>query len=101
MPRRHCLGWRPYDPRTKSFGQFTWMDYQTVQRRRAAFGVGLVELHKKHGCPYEKHGVGLWCQNRPEWQITGMSKKDEKKEREWTDHGFKNLCFLSVRQDDG
>jgi long-chain acyl-CoA synthetase len=48
------------------------MDYETVRKRRAAFGAGLVELHNKHGCgrsgPY---GIGLWCQNRPEWQITG------------------------------
>lgn len=70
-PKNPCLGWRPYDPKTKTYGQYQWMDYQTVQRRRANFGVGLVELHKKHGCDGEKYGVGLWCQNRPEWQITG------------------------------
>ncbi|KAN0072578.1 hypothetical protein V8E54_009507 [Elaphomyces granulatus] len=73
IPKSPCLGWRPYDPRTGSFGQFTWMDYRTVQRRRAAFGVGLVELHKKHGCTREKYGIGLWCQNRPEWQITDLA----------------------------
>lgn len=72
-PRNPCLGWRPYDPKTKTYGQYQWMDYQTVQRRRANFGVGLVELHKKHGCDGEKYGVGLWCQNRPEWQITDLA----------------------------
>lgn len=72
QPKAHCLGWRPYNPVTKKFGNYQWIDYQTVQKRRAAFGAGLAELHNKHGCnrsgPY---GVGLWCQNRPEWQITG------------------------------
>lgn len=67
------MGLRPYDPKTKSFGPYQWQDYQTVQRRRANLGVGLVELHKKHGHPGGKHGVGLWCQNRPEWQITDLA----------------------------
>lgn len=51
------------------------MDYQTVQRRRKAFGIGIVELHKQEGVTAEKYGVGLWCQNRPEWQITGKVHK--------------------------
>ena len=72
-PKVHCLGSRPYDPKTKSFGSFQWIDYQTVQKRRANLGVGLVELHKKHGRVDQKYGVGLWCQNRPEWQIAGRS----------------------------
>lgn len=67
------MGWRPYNPATKSFGQYQWIDYQTVQKRRADLGAGLVELHNKHGCGRPgSYGVGLWCQNRPEWQITGM-----------------------------
>ncbi|KAI9933359.1 hypothetical protein ASPWEDRAFT_30200 [Aspergillus wentii DTO 134E9] len=73
-PKNHCLGWRPYNPTTKTWGLYEWMDYQTVQKRRTEFGAGLVELHNKHGCgrpgPY---GVGLWCQNRPEWQITDLA----------------------------
>lgn len=72
QPKAHCLGWRPYNPVSKKFGNYKWLDYQTVQKRRAVFGAGLAELHNKHGCnrsgPY---GVGIWCQNRPEWQITG------------------------------
>lgn len=74
QPKAHCLGWRPYNPVTKKFGNYQWINYQTVQKRRAAFGAGLAELHNKHGCnrsgPY---GVGLWCQNRPEWQITDLA----------------------------
>ena len=71
VPKRPCLGHRPYDPSTKTFGDYVWQDYQTVQSRRANFGVGLVQLHKQVGITGTRFGVGLWCQNRPEWQITG------------------------------
>jgi long-chain acyl-CoA synthetase len=47
------------------------MDYETVRRRRAHFGAGLLELHRRIGIQGHNFGVGLWCQNRPEWQITG------------------------------
>lgn len=74
QPNAPCLGWRPYDPVTKTFGRYQWMDYRTVQKRRAAFGAGLVELHHKHGCSRPgQYGIGLWCQNRPEWQITDLA----------------------------
>jgi long-chain acyl-CoA synthetase len=72
QPARKALGHRPYDPITKTFGPYQWLDYQTVQRRKADFGIGLVELHEKAGITGSGYGVGLWCQNRPEWQITGM-----------------------------
>ena len=48
------------------------MDYGTVQKRRANFGVGIVDVNRKAGVVEQKYGVGLWCQNRPEWQLTGM-----------------------------
>ncbi|KAI9372384.1 hypothetical protein BJX61DRAFT_450172 [Aspergillus egyptiacus] len=74
QPNAHCLGWRPYDPETKTYGQYQWMDYGTVQKRRANLGAGLVELHNKHNCARPgQYGVGLWCQNRPEWQITDLA----------------------------
>lgn len=47
------------------------MDYATVQRRRANLGVGIVEINKQAGILEQKYGVGIWCQNRPEWQLTG------------------------------
>lgn len=49
------------------------MDYATVQRRRANFGVGIVEINKQAGVMESKYGVGLWCQNRPEWQLTDLA----------------------------
>ncbi|KAA8647552.1 hypothetical protein EYZ11_010878 [Aspergillus tanneri] len=74
VPKNHCLGWRPYNPATKTYGPYQWIDYQTVQKRRADFGAGLVELHLKHDCHHPgQYGIGLWCQNRPEWQITDLA----------------------------
>ncbi|CAL5872257.1 uncharacterized protein PFLUO_LOCUS6518 [Penicillium psychrofluorescens] len=74
QPKNHCLGWRPFNPTTKTFDQYQWINYETVQKRRAAFGAGLVELHHKHNCHRSgQYGIGLWCQNRPEWQITDLA----------------------------
>ncbi|KAI5308791.1 hypothetical protein KEM55_004861, partial [Ascosphaera atra] len=66
---RPCLGWRPYDPVKKTVGDYVWMDYKTVQERRANFGAGIVEIHRKLGEKYHQRAVGLWSQNRPEWHI--------------------------------
>ncbi|TVY81373.1 Long chain acyl-CoA synthetase [Lachnellula suecica] len=72
-PNARCLGSRAYDPATKTFGKYEWMTYGETAERRKNFGAGLVELHKKAGVTEEKYGVGLWCQNRPEWQITDLA----------------------------
>src|SRR5687768_10035468 len=29
-PKNNCLGYRPYDPVTKTFGAYTWQDYATI-----------------------------------------------------------------------
>jgi long-chain acyl-CoA synthetase len=70
-PSARCLGWRPWDSVTKSYGKYEWMSYGETATRRKNFGAGLVQLHKAAGVLGDKYGVGLWCQNRPEWQITG------------------------------
>jgi long-chain acyl-CoA synthetase len=72
-PRNRCLGHRPYDPVTKKFGAYVWQDYETIARRRINFGAGLVHLHRQAGVTAPSYGVGLWCQNRPEWQITDLA----------------------------
>ena len=71
VPTNRCFGRRPYDAATKTYGDYVWQDYQTIARRRENFGKGLVELHAGAGVTGTQRGVGLWCQNRPEWQITG------------------------------
>ena len=72
VPNNKCLGHRPYDPATKTFGPYVWETYAQVQKRRANFGVGLVALLESIGAS-GKQGLGLWCQNRPEWQITDLA----------------------------
>lgn len=72
VPNSKCLGHRPWDPVTKTYGNYQWITYGEVAVRRRNFGVGLVELHKQIGITGTQYGVGLWCQNRPEWQLTGM-----------------------------
>lgn len=70
--KQPCFGTRPYIAATKSWGPYQWQDYATVQKRRANVGAGLITLHKQAGITQDKYGVGLWCQNRPEWQLVGM-----------------------------
>ena len=50
------------------------MDYATVQRRRANLGVGIIEINKQAGVLEQKYGIGIWCQNRPEWQLIGTQR---------------------------
>lgn len=70
-PNQHALGTRRWDPVTKTHGNYEWMTYGQLAERRKNFGAGLVVLHKKAGVTDSHYGVGLWCQNRAEWQISG------------------------------
>ena len=67
-----CLGYRPWDLVTKTYGKYKWITYAETAVRRKNFGAGIVEVHKNANLTGDKYGVGIWCQNRPEWQITGM-----------------------------
>lgn len=73
VPRSKCLGHRPYDPITKQHGPYEWQTYGEIQERRKNFGIGLVEILQSAGITGTQHGIGLWCQNRPEWQITDLA----------------------------
>lgn len=44
-----CLGHRPYDPVTKTWGAYTWQTYEQVAKRRDAIGSGIVKLHENVG----------------------------------------------------
>lgn len=71
-PGKDCLGWRPWNPVSKTYEpKYTWISYGQVAERRKNFGAGIVELHKRVGVTDDKYGVGLWSQNRAEWQISG------------------------------
>lgn len=71
-PNARCLGTRHWNPADKTFGNYEWQTYGDVATRRKNFGAGVVELHRKAGVTEEKFGVGLWCQNRAEWQISDL-----------------------------
>lgn len=71
-PNNRCLGSRAWDSATQTFKNYDWISYAKTAERRKNFGAGLVELHKKAGVKETRqYAVGLWCQNRPEWQIAG------------------------------
>lgn len=72
QPHAPCLGHRPWLSAKNTFGPYEWIDYETVQQRKNAIGVGLIELHTKEGITGANHGIGLWCQNRPEWQLIDL-----------------------------
>lgn len=69
---RHCLGMRNWVPATKSHEEkFDWLTFKEVAERRTNCGTGIAEVLHRAGFSGEKHGVGLWCKNRPEWHIIG------------------------------
>ncbi|KAI4599249.1 hypothetical protein KJ359_002208 [Pestalotiopsis sp. 9143b] len=74
FPNNRCLGTRHWLPATKSWdSKYTWQTYAQVEERSKNFGSGLLELHRRVGVTADKFGVGLWCQNRAEWQITDIA----------------------------
>ncbi|KAI8630907.1 AMP-binding enzyme [Xylariaceae sp. FL1651] len=73
FPNSRCLGTRPWNPTTKSWeNKYVWQTYTEVATRAKNFGSGVYELHRRIGVPPGNHGVGLWSQNRPEWQIADI-----------------------------
>ncbi|RMZ87940.1 hypothetical protein DV736_g4828, partial [Chaetothyriales sp. CBS 134916] len=72
IPHAPILGHRPYIPAKKSYGPYQYIDVETLGQRRAAFGAGIVEVNHRAGVTGSKYGVGLWMQNRAEWQIADL-----------------------------
>ncbi|ORY64048.1 AMP-binding enzyme [Pseudomassariella vexata] len=74
FPSNKCLGSRPWNPITKGWeNKYEWLTYSEVAERTQNFGSGIVELHQRIGVTDHKYGVGLWCQNRAEWQIADIA----------------------------
>ncbi|KAI1167310.1 AMP-binding enzyme [Nemania serpens] len=72
-PNSKCLGARNWNPDTKSWeNKYVWQTYAEVATRAKNFGSGVFELHRRIGIPPGNYGVGLWSQNRPEWQIADI-----------------------------
>lgn len=80
FPNNRCLGARNWIPASRSWeDKFDWLTYTQVAQRRKNFGAGIVEIHNAIGHSKDKYGVGLWSQNRPEWQITGRQQVYKKR----------------------
>ncbi|KAH0372757.1 acetyl-CoA synthetase-like protein, partial [Aureobasidium melanogenum] len=69
---QNCLGFRPYSAESSSYGPYSWISYSEVAERRKNFGAGLVKTHQDICGSLPQGGVGLWCNNRPEWQIVDL-----------------------------
>ncbi|KAF4991754.1 hypothetical protein FDECE_13930 [Fusarium decemcellulare] len=73
FPNARCLGTRHWNPTAQKWeDKYDWLSYAEVDVRRKNFGAGIVEIHKLINYPGDKYGVGLWSQNRAEWQITDL-----------------------------
>lgn len=74
LPNNRCLGVRPWVSATRTWeDKYEWVTYAQVAERRKNFGAGIVEIHNRIGHSKDKYPVGLWSQNRPEWQITDLA----------------------------
>ncbi|KAG8423232.1 medium-chain fatty acid-CoA ligase faa2 [Metarhizium acridum] len=77
-PKKRCMGTRQWNPATQTWGdKFEWMTYGEVAERRTNFGAGIVEVHKRIGYTKDKYGIGVWSQNRPEWQIADLGASSQ------------------------
>lgn len=77
-PNKPCLGHRPWDPATGDFKrEFSWLTYAEVEELRTAVGSGLCQLVEGgklgDGVGISHWNVGIWCQNRPEFQVVEQS----------------------------
>lgn len=72
-PNMPGFGYRPYNSAKKSFDPYEWIDFETMRKRKTDAGKGIVELHAREGVTGRQYGVGLWCQNRPEWQVIDLA----------------------------
>ncbi|CCG80519.1 putative AMP-binding enzyme [Taphrina deformans PYCC 5710] len=70
----NCLGHRPYDPVTKTWGKYQWQTWEEVARRRDAIGAGIVKLHEKSlSGKTKQYCVAIFAKNRPEWAISDLA----------------------------
>ncbi|KAL2890917.1 AMP-binding enzyme [Ceratocystis lukuohia] len=70
-----CLGNRPWNRDTRSWeNSYAWLTFAEVAERRKNLGAGIVEVMQAAGVePNSIYGVGLWSQNRVEWQIAELA----------------------------
>jgi long-chain acyl-CoA synthetase len=69
---QNCLGYRPFDTTHNSYGEYQWYSYATIAERRKCLGAGLMKLYEDVCISPLQGGVGIWCTNRPDWQIVDL-----------------------------
>lgn len=73
-PSRNFLGWRAWNAEKRAHEpKYTYLTYAQGAERRKNIGAGVVELHKRIGVTADKHAVGLWAPNCPEWQLFDLA----------------------------
>ncbi|KAG9318273.1 hypothetical protein JVU11DRAFT_357 [Chiua virens] len=74
-PDARLLGHRPViSTKPLKFGPYVWQTYRQVDVRRRKVGSALHELFKSGVLKAEDlQTVGIWSQNRPEWQIVDLA----------------------------
>ncbi|KAH0830405.1 hypothetical protein J3R83DRAFT_1799 [Lanmaoa asiatica] len=74
-PDARLLGHRPLiSIQPLKFGPYVWQTYKQVDARRRKIGSALYELFKSGVLKAEDlETVGIWSQNRPEWQIVELA----------------------------
>ncbi|KAG6379112.1 long-chain-fatty-acid-CoA ligase [Boletus reticuloceps] len=74
-PDARLLGHRPIiSTQPLKFGPYIWQTYKQVDARRRKIGSALHELFKSGVLKAdEMETVGIWSQNRPEWQLVELS----------------------------
>ncbi|AMD20786.1 HDR044Cp [Eremothecium sinecaudum] len=76
-PDRKCLGERPYDAATGTWGEeYVWETFSEVQQRALNFGSGVLSIvNMRRGRPRASNDfiVGIMAPNRKEWVITDLA----------------------------
>jgi long-chain acyl-CoA synthetase len=81
-PNHKCLGTRKWNATSQVWeDKFEWISYTDFALRRNNIGRGLREIHELAGQTADKYAVGLWSQNRAEWQLCGKFHRTQPAQR--------------------
>lgn len=90
----NCLGHRPYDPVTKTWGKYQWQTWEEVARRRDAIGAGIVKLHENvnHSNLVAKSAI-LTVPSESQWKDETVLCRNLRQEQTRVGHHRHCLCI--------